>query len=147
MPRQVNDADIQQALKDKKICPRDYREANRKGSHVPEVLIDHPLIAQGKAMQDIAKNLGDQGRAMEGVVRELGIALKTQGGDVAMVVKTLTTLIEQNNTMVKQMMVNMASMHRDRMASGDKKAKTVLIKVNRTLDRYVESMEMTIKEN
>jgi len=147
--RQVSDADIQQALRDKKIAPRDFREAKRKEAPTPEASIDHPLIAQGKAMQDVAKSLGDQGRAMEGAVHEIGTALKTQGGDVATLVKGLTVLVEQNNALVRQMMVNMASMHRERMDSEENKGKTktILIKVNRTLDRYMDTLEMTIKEN
>lgn len=141
MPRVVNDAQLEQAVKDKKLDPRGTREVRKSPSSPTSFKQESPL-------SDIAKSLGDQGRAMEGAVRDLGVALKSQGGEAAAAIKMLASLIAQNNALVQQMMSNMTSMHKMQpQAEKPSKPKKVTIKVNRTNDRYIDTLEFTTSED
>ena len=145
MSRRINEADFQKALKDGKIDPKATREARRDSMAAsPETETDHPLIAQGKAMQSVAEKMGEQGRAMESVIRELGVSLKGQGGDAATTIKVLTALVQQNNDLVRQMMTNMAAMHRTRQteSSQENKRKPWKLKVNRNASGFTESIDI-----
>ena len=148
MSRVISEAVFQKALKDGKVDARGTREArrnDRSASLDPEA--DHPLLAQGRAMQAVAMHLGDQGRAMEDAVRELGAALKSQGGEVAAAVKLLSSLVEQNNALIRQMALNMAAMHKSQQAKPQTQAepqqrRPVKLKINRNASGFTESIDV-----
>lgn len=114
MPRRISDAQFRQAITDKKIDRKATGEARRQEGHAPsEEIFDHPLIAQGKAMQNVAERLGSQGQIMQGLIRDLASALSKDSG-VGETLKVLTALIEQNNALAREMMESMADMHKQR---------------------------------
>jgi len=144
MSRRISEDQLQKAIADKKIDPRATREA-RQSESSPDAQVDHPLIAQGKAMQEVARSLVSQGKAMDEIVSELGNALKNQGGETAIMVKALTSLIEQNNALIKQMMASMASMHKahqESMKPVSVKRLPWNLKINRNPAGFTESIDI-----
>jgi hypothetical protein len=146
--RRINDEYLQQAIKDGKLDPRGTREARRQGMSSAEPEVDHPLIAQGKAMQDVAEKLGAQGKIMENIIRELASAQKSKDSGIGATLAALMTLIGQNNALVKQMMTDMAEMHKNRLIMAEKKPKIKIIDMkvtNRTQDRLIDTMRFTVE--
>jgi len=145
MSRRISEDQLRKAIADKKIDPRATRESRQSETSSPDAQLDHPLIAQGKAMQEVARSLVSQGKAMDGIVSELGNTLKNQGGETAIMVKALTSLIEQNNELIKQMMASMASMHKahqESMKPVSVKRLPWNLKINRNPSGFTESIDI-----
>ncbi len=137
MSRRLSEESFQKILAGKKIDRQATADAwkDEEGT-APEITPEHPLVAQGKALLD-------QGKAMEGAVRDLGQALMSQGGEVAAMAGVLSSLIEQNNTLIKDMATKMMEMHKDTRLP-EKPYKTT-ITVNRDSDGFIETLYITHK--
>lgn len=141
MPRYIDEKKFEEIVSGKKIDRQATKEAWEHEEDFPEAIKDHPLIVQNKAIQSVAEHLVDQGRAMDSAVREIVQALKNHGGESAVVAKTLTELIDQNNALIRQMMITIRSLHVDKK----EKSRKITINVNRASDGYIESMDLTVE--